>query len=54
MPCHISADMGNIFNHVIIKEHTLAIEAGGNLAPQTPAAGPAAAIDVEKLEDIFL
>ena len=50
----LSADMGNVFQSGIIKEHTLAIEAGGDLAPEVPAAGPAAAIDVEKLEDIIL
>ena len=47
-------DLGNLFNAGIIKDHTLSIIAGGDLAPAAPAAGPAAALDAEKIEDILI
>jgi hypothetical protein len=47
-------DLGNLFNTGIIKDHTVAIVAGGDLTPFAPAVGPAVAIDTEKLEDIVL
>lgn len=48
-----SKDLGTLFNGGIVKDHTISIVAGGDLAP-APAAGPASAIDTEKLEDIIL
>jgi hypothetical protein len=44
----------NLFNAGILKEHTISIIAGGDLAPTAPAVGQVSAIDTEKLEDIIL
>jgi hypothetical protein len=47
-------DLGTLFNAGILKAHTITIKSGGDLSPAAPAAGPASAIDTEKLEDIVL
>lgn len=47
-------DLGSLFNTGIIKDHTISIISGGDLAPTAPPVGQVAAIDTEKLEDIVL
>ena len=49
-----SKDMGTIFNAGILKDHTLSVLAGGDLAGTAPAVGPTSAFDTQKLEDIVL
>jgi len=47
-------DLGTLFNAGILKDHTISIIAGGDLAPTAPPVGQVSAIDTEKLEDIVL
>ena len=47
-------DLGSLFNAGVIKDHTISIISGGDLAPAAPPIGQASAIDTEKLEDIVL
>ena len=47
-------NLGSLFNAGIIKDHTLAIVAAGDLAAAAPAVGPTPALDTEKLKDIVL
>lgn len=47
-------DLGNLFNAGILKDHTISINAGGDLSLAAPSAGQVPAIDVDKLEDILL
>lgn len=47
-------NLGNLFNSGILSELTIAIPAGGDLAPTAPSVGQVSAIDTEKLEDIIL
>jgi len=49
-----SKDLGNLFNGGILKDHSIAVSSGGDLAPTAPAPDNVAAIDMEKLEDIIL
>lgn len=44
----------NLFNAGILKDHTISIIVGGDLAPTAPLVGQVSAIDTEKLEDIVL
>ncbi len=50
----LSKDLGNLFNQGIVKDHTIAILDGGELAPIAPAVGNVSAIDSAKLEDLIL
>jgi hypothetical protein len=45
-----ATDLGNLFDAGIIKEHTIVVADGGDL---TPAVGPAAALSIEKLENMI-
>lgn len=47
-------DLGNLFNTGIIKDHTISVASGGDLAPAAPPVGHVAAMDTEKLEDMVL
>ncbi|AIZ40200.1 Tc toxin subunit A-related protein [Cellulophaga baltica] len=47
-------DLGNLFNAGILRDHTISIIVGGDLAPTAPLPGHINAIDTEKLEDIIL
>ena len=49
-----SKDLGNLFNTGILKEHTISVIAGGDLAPTATAVVQVSAIDPEKLEDMIL
>ena len=49
-----SKDLGTLFNAGILKDHTISIISGGDLAPTAPPIGQVGAIDTEKLEDIVL
>jgi len=47
-------DLGSLLNAGVLKEHTISVIAGGDLAPTAPAVGQVSAIDPEKLEDVIL
>jgi Tc toxin complex TcA C-terminal TcB-binding domain len=47
-------DFESLFNAGILKDHTISIIAGGDLAPAVPVVGQVSAIDTEKLQDIVL
>lgn len=49
-----SKDMGNLSNTGILKDHTITVSDGGDIAPTAQVLGSLAAIDTEKLEDIIL
>lgn len=38
----------------ILRDHTIAIVAAGDVAPTAPSPGNVAAIDTDKLEDVIL